>query len=160
MGALWVLVPHLAGAGEEVARGPVTNLPLPRFVSMRAASANVRRGPSLSHRVDWSFVRRGLPLQVTAEYGQWRRVRDVDGAGGWVHHSLLSGVRTVLVRGEAMVPLHAGASEATAVRAYIEPEAVARLEKCSGPWCLIGADGVQGWAARAALWGVGPEDDE
>src|SRR5689334_3953709 len=27
-------------------RGPVTHLPLPRFVSMRSDTANVRRGPS------------------------------------------------------------------------------------------------------------------
>ena len=89
-------------------RGPVTNLPLPRFVSMRAESANARRGPSLDQRVDWEFVRRGLPLEITAEYGQWRRVRDAEGDGGWVHHALLSGVRTALVRGEAPVPLRAG----------------------------------------------------
>ena len=82
-----------APAAADPARGPVTNLPLPRFVSMRAESANARRGPSLDQRVDWEFVRRGLPLEITAEYGQWRRVRDADGAGGWVHHALLSGRR-------------------------------------------------------------------
>src|SRR5690606_25371254 len=98
--------PADAGAAAE-SRGPVTNLPLPRFVSMRAETANVRRGPSLDQRVDWEFVRRGLPLQIVAEYGQWRRVRDVDGATGWVHHSLLSGARTALVLGEAPVALRA-----------------------------------------------------
>jgi len=159
-GALTVAAADPGREGEVVARGPVTSLPLPRFVSVRAETANVRRGPSLSHRVDWSFTRRGMPLEVTAEYGQWRRVRDADGAGGWVHHSLLSGVRTVLVQAGAMVPLYAGTSETTAIRAYIEPGAVARLEKCSQQWCLIGADGLQGWAARDVLWGVGPEDDE
>ena len=86
----------------------MTNLPLPRFVSMRAESANARRGPKLDQRVDWEFVRRGLPLEVVAEYGQWRRVRDAEGDGGWVHHTLLSGVRTALVRGEAPVALRAG----------------------------------------------------
>ena len=91
---------------------------------MRAESANARRGPSLDQRVDWEFVRRGLPLEITAEYGQWRRVRDADGAGGWVHHTLLSGVRTALVRGEAPVPLRAGPTEAAAVRAMAEPGVV------------------------------------
>ena len=90
--------PVTPAVAAEPARGPVTNLPLPRFVSMRAESANARRGPSLDQRVDWEFVHRGLPLEITAEYGQWRRVRDADGAGGWVHHALLSGVRTALVR--------------------------------------------------------------
>ena len=116
--------------GPSRARGPVTNLPLPRFVSMRAESANARRGPSLDQRVDWAFVRRGLPLEVVAEYGQWRRVRDAEGYGGWVHHTLLSGVRTALVTGEAPVPLLARPEEGAAVRAMAEPGVVGRLEAC------------------------------
>lgn len=145
-----------AGAAASGSRstGAVTNLPLPRYVSMRADTANARRGPSLSHRVDWTFLRRGLPLEVTAEYGHWRRVRDADGAGGWVHHSLLSGVRTVLVRAPAPVPLRAGPSDGTAVRALVEPGVVARLEDCDASWCRLSADGLTGWTPRGALWGI------
>jgi SH3-like domain-containing protein len=140
------------------ARGAVTNLPLPRFVSMRAGSANARRGPSLDQRVDWEFVRRGLPLEITAEYGQWRRVRDADGVGGWVHHALLSGVRTALVEGDAAVPLRAGPSADAAVRAMAEPGVVGRIEACEGDWCAIAAGGFEGWLPRAAIWGVGPDE--
>ena len=75
----------------------MTNLPMPRYVSLKADEGNARRGPSLSHRIDWVFTRRDMPLEVTAEYGHWRRVQDRDGQGGWVHYSLLSGVRTVIV---------------------------------------------------------------
>jgi SH3-like domain-containing protein len=149
--------PARAGAGAE-GRGPVTNLPLPRFVSMRADTANARRGPSLDQRIDWEFVRRGLPLEVTAEHGQWRRVRDAEGAGGWVHHTLLSGVRTALVQGEAAVPLRAGPNETSAVRAMAEPGVLGRLEACRGDWCEIAAGGTSGWLPRAVLWGVGPEE--
>ena len=160
------LAPAPAAGPAETARGPVTNLPLPRFVSMRADSANARRGPSLDQRVDWEFVRRGLPLEVTAEYGQWRRVRDADGAGGWVHHALLSGVRTALVLGEAPVPLRAGPTEAAAVRAMAEPGVVGRLEACRGDWCEIEAGGVEGWLPRGGALGrrsgrddrIGPKD--
>ena len=136
----------------------MTNLPLPRFVSMRAEEANARRGPSLDQRVDWEFVRRGLPLEVTAEYGQWRRVRDAEGYGGWVHHTLLSGVRTALVLGEAPVALRADPAEGAAVRAMAEPGVVARLEACAGDWCEIDAGGVEGWLPRPAIWGVGADE--
>ena len=78
--------------------GPETNLPMPRFVSLRANEANVRRGPSLSHRIDWIFKRQNMPLQVIAEYGHWRRVIDRDGQGGWVHYRMLSGARTVVIQ--------------------------------------------------------------
>lgn len=147
-----------AAENAAPARGPVTNLPLPRFVSMRSDVANARRGPSFDQRVDWEFVRRGMPLEVTGEYGQWRRVRDADGYGGWVHHTLLSGLRTALVRGDATLPLRAGPSDTAAVRAMAEPGVIGRLEACEGAWCEIAANGLAGWLPRAALWGVGPDE--
>ena len=153
-----------AEAGAEAAQGPrgvrgaVTNLPIPRYVSLRADSANARRGPSFDQRVDWEFVHRGLPLEVTAEYGHWRRVNDADGYGGWVHHTLLSGLRTALVRGDAPVALHAGPTEASAVRAMAEPGAIGRVVACEGAWCAIAAAGLEGWLPRAALWGVGADE--
>lgn len=147
-----------AAAGAEAGRGPVTDLPLPRFVSMRAETANARRGPSLDQRVDWSFVRRGLPLEVIAEYGQWRRVRDADGYGGWVHQTLLSGARTALVRAPAPVALRAAPEDGAKVRAVAEPGVVGRVEACRGAWCAIGVGGVYGWLPRTALWGVAPEE--
>lgn len=152
------IVGAAAAAGPLDARGAVTNLPLPRFVSVRAETARARRGPGLDQRIDWEFVRRGLPLEVTGEYGQWRRVRDSEGQGGWVHHSLLSSLRTGLVRGEAPVALRAAASEGSAVRALAEPGVVVRLEACADGWCRIAAEGVDGWVPRVSLWGVGPDE--
>lgn len=136
-------------------RGPVTNLPLPRFVSLKAAEGNVRRGPSLSHRIDWVFTRRSMPLEVTAEYGHWRRVRDREGAGGWVHYSLISGVRTVLVERDMLALRMKPESEARVV-AHAEAGVIARLGDCGPDWCRITAGRQKGWVTKDALWGVGP----
>ncbi|SFR00001.1 SH3-like domain-containing protein [Poseidonocella sedimentorum] len=143
----------LARAGAEDIRGPVTNLPLPRFVSIKAAEANVRRGPSLTHRIDWVFKRRNLPVEITAEHGHWRRVRDRDGAGGWVHYALLSGVRYVIVTSE-MLDLLAKPEEDARVMARLEGGVVAQLGACEPFWCRIEAGGFKGWAPKSALWGV------
>ncbi len=143
----------------DTTKGQVTSLPVPRFVSMRAETANARRGPSLDQRVDWEFVQRGMPLEVTAEYGQWRRVRDAEGQGGWVHHTLLSGVRTALILGDVAVPLRAGPADDTAIRAMAEPGVVGRLEECHLAWCELSTGGVEGWLPRAVLWGVGAEEE-
>lgn len=151
-----VAAPAPLRAQETVGVGPVTSLPLPRYVSIRAREANVRRGPGLTHRIDWEYRRRGLPVEVTAEYGQWRRVRDADGAGGWVHHSLLSGTRTGLVRGDDPVRLQAGSSDRTALRAMLEPGVIARIESCDGTWCEVSIDGLGGWVRQTALWGLNP----
>lgn len=138
-------------------RGPVTNLPMPRFVSMKSSEGNVRRGPSLSHRIDWVFKRRNMPLQITAEHGHWRRVQDRDGAGGWVHYALLSGVRTVLVE-QDMLQLHARPDRQSPTTAAFEMGVVARLGRCNSGWCRISAGGYRGWASKKALWGVRPDE--
>ena len=142
-------------AAEEIARGPVTNLPIPRYVSMKAAEGNVRRGPSLSHRIDWVFTRRDMPLRITAEHGNWRRVQDRDGQGGWVHYALLSGARTVLVERD-MLTLHTRPDANTPIVAALEAGVIARLGKCEPGWCRVSAGGFRGWAETDALWGVIP----
>ncbi len=134
-------------------RGPVTNLPLPRFVSMKAKEGNVRRGPSLTHRIDWVFQHNNMPLLITAEFGHWRRVQDIEGQGGWMHYALLSGVRTVIVKTPNLaLRLRPNIAAATAV--FAEERAIARLEECLIDWCEISSDGHSGWAPKADLWGV------
>lgn len=154
--AIFVVAP-ISEAWAKGKRGPVTNLPLPRYVSMKASEGNVRRGPSLTHRIDWVFKRRGMPLEITAEYGHWRRVRDQDGAGGWVHYALLSGVRTVLIQ-EDMLTVHAHPNPQAPITAAFEYGVVARLGECAEAWCEITAGGYSGWAPKSKLWGVAPEE--
>lgn len=141
-------------------RGPVTNLPIPRFVSLKASEGNVRRGPSLSHRIDWIYKHRGMPLRVTAEHGHWRRVEDRDGAGGWVHYSLISGARTGLVE-DHMAPIHLKADPNSGVAAYVEAGVIARLGQCDPIWCRVTVkdhDGRshKGWMDRDKIWGLMP----
>ena len=135
-------------------RGSVTNLPLPRYVSMKASEANVRRGPSLTHRIDWVFKRKDVPLVITAEHGHWRRVEDRDGVGGWIHYSLLSGTRTALVEKD-MLDLLSNPQSGALVVARLELGVVVRLEKCDREWCRLSASGYKGWVPKSALWGIG-----
>lgn len=137
--------------------GKVTSLSLPRFVSMKTDEGNVRRGPSLSHRVDWVFKRENMPLEITAEYGNWRRVRDRDGAGGWMHYSLLSGVRTVIVQKD-YTPMRARAEVGADPNAYAEQGVVAILDTCLPDWCKIKAGGEKGWVLKTELWGVSADE--
>lgn len=137
--------------------GPVTNLPLPRYVSLKADKGNVRRGPGLTHRIDWVFTRRDMPLEIVGEYGHWRRVRDQDGAGGWIHYTLLSGVRTAIVETDQLSLLSKPHPRATE-KARAQAGVVARLEKCGPDWCRIKAGGTRGWVPKQTLWGVRPDE--
>ncbi len=133
--------------------GPVTGMPLPRFVSLKSASTNARRGPSLSHRVDWEFLRKGLPVRVTAEYENWRRVEDSEGAGGWVHYTLLSGARAILVTAGTATLYRTPDSNAAKV-AVAQAGVIGSLESCADGWCEIEVDGFGGWTEAGNLWGV------
>lgn len=156
---LWWLgiAPTAALAQAVLQKGAVTNLPIPRYVSLKASEGNVRRGPSLTHRIDWVFKRRDMPLQVTGEHGHWRRVMDRDGAGGWVHYALLSGVRTVIVEKD-MLTLHTRPDPQTPVVAALELGVVARLGYCNIDWCSLSAGGYRGWTRKENIWGVGADE--
>lgn len=143
-------VPVFAGTEE---RGSVTNLPMPRFVSMKAKQGNVRRGPGLTYRIDWVFQHTNTPLLITAEFGHWRRVQDKDGQGGWMHYALLSGVRTVIISAPNLA-LRRKPTPHAAPAAYAEEGAIASLNECIRHWCSVSANGKGGWALKVDLWGV------
>jgi|ERR1051326_2959764 SH3-like domain-containing protein len=140
--------------------GP-SGLPLPRFVSLRAERVNVRSGPTKDNDVNWVYTRVGLPVEIIAEYDNWRRIRDWEGAEGWVLHSLLSGRRTALVSAPAksvddFVPLHASGEKQSAITARLQAGVLATVKRCNNNWCRITGQGFDGWIEQERLWGVYP----
>ena len=133
--------------------GTVTNLPIPRYVSLRSSRINVRRGPGLDYRKDWVFRRTGWPVKIVDEYGDWRRIVDKDDAGGWVFHAMLTGRRTVLITGDSVFFRKTPRNTAPAV-AQVEQGVVARLRRCEQEWCEVEKDSYRGWVPKADLWGV------
>jgi SH3-like domain-containing protein len=137
--------------------GMVTNLPLPRFVSLKGNEGNARRGPGLTHRIDWVFTRSGMPLRITAEYEHWRRVEDAEGVGGWVHYALLSGVRSVLIAAD-MAEFRNRPQDEAEVIFKAERNVVGWVQECLPDWCRLSVDGERGWVRKTALWGVSPTE--
>lgn len=153
----------LAGtaAAQTVKTGP-SGLPVPRFVSLKSDAVNVRRGPSRDQEVVWRYVRAGLPVEVTQEYENWRRIRDFEGGEGWVFHSLLSGTRTALVapwdKSGKPVAIRAEPDGKAAVTAELEPGVQAVVKQCNGAWCKLSAKAFAGWIEQTSLWGVYPNE--
>lgn len=150
----------LAGAAPEARAngvGPVSGLPLPRFVSLKSDRVNLREGPSKEHRTAWVFQHAGLPVEIVAEFDNWRRIRDVEGAEGWVLHSLLSGRRTAIVapwrRGETH-PLRSEAAQDAAAVARLESGLIVNVRRCDKTWCRVFGRGFDGFIEQKLLWGV------
>jgi SH3-like domain-containing protein len=144
-----------------VALGTTSGLPVPRFVSLKSDHVNVRGGPTKDNDVSWIYTKSGLPVEITAEFENWRRVRDSEGSEGWVYHSLLSGKRTAVVTTKSkdeLAQLHDRADESSAVAAQLEAGVVANVRRCSGTWCRITGTGFDGWIEQERLWGVYPEE--
>jgi len=141
--------------------GSVTRLPLPRFASLKTDRVNLREGPSKDHATKWVYERVGLPVEITAEFEVWRRVRDSEGVEGWVLHSLLSGRRTALVtpnkKGENS-KIFARPSESADLAATLQSGVIVNIRNCDGAWCLVDGDGFKGYIQQLRLWGVYPNE--
>ncbi len=131
--------------------------PLPRFVSLRSNKVNVRRGPGTEYPIVWQFQRRGLPLEIIAEYKLWRHIRDYEGAQGWIHASLLRGQRAVILKVTPKIqPLRSAPNKDARMLALLQAGVIAELEGCNQDWCEINLDHHDGWLPRDVLWGLYP----
>lgn len=144
---------------EAYTQGPFggSGLPLPRFVSLRAQIINMRTGPGVRYPVDWVYKRRNMPMEVIAEFRTWRKVRDYQGTEGWMHQSMLSNKRTIVVTGQTRKLRHQSDSKSVAV-ARIEPGKEGEVKRCQegAGWCKISFGKYEGWLRRVDFWGVYP----
>ena len=150
-----------AGTDAALPTGAVSGLPVPRFVSLKSDRVNVRGGPNKDQDVRWVYTRAGMPVEVTAEFENWRRVRDWEGSEGWVYHSLLSGKRTAVVvptLKDDLVPLYESADVKSGVVARLQSGVLAQLKSCDGTWCQIAGKNFNGWIRQERLWGAYPNE--
>ncbi|MBI1868634.1 MAG: hypothetical protein HYS06_10150 [Methylocystis sp.] len=145
---------HAGGQAQQT--GAVSGLPIPRFVSLKTDRVNLHEGPSKDHPTLWIYERAGLPVEITAEYEIWRKIRDWEGTEGWVLHSLLSGRRTALVAPWKKDPLLLTASDHATPLAKLAPGVIANLRGCDGKWCHVAGQGFDGYIQQENLWGVYP----
>lgn len=131
-----------------------SGLPIPRFVSLRSDKVFMRTGPALRYPIKWIYVRAGMPIEVVQEFDTWRKVRDIKGDEGWIHQSLLSGKRNVIVQAEGGLTLLRDNEIGAKLVARLENNVQAEVESCEGSWCEIAAGGFSGWTQRNLLYGV------
>jgi SH3-like domain-containing protein len=140
----------------EVGKG-TSGLVVPRFASLRSSEVNMRTGPGTRYPIEWVFTHQGLPVEITAEYEIWRRVRDPEGAEGWVHKSALSGKRAAIITG-ALRELHKDADDKTPTLAHLEIGSTGQLISCMKDWCKLKFNGIKGYLYKTDFWGAYPNE--
>nr|WP_310524255.1 SH3 domain-containing protein [Polymorphobacter sp.] len=154
---LLLLAAPSAAAVEERADG-TTNLPVPRFVSLKSNSAMMRTGPDdRRFPIQLEYKRRGLPLEIIREYGIWRQVRDPEGTIGWMNKSLLSGDRSGFVTGNIRT-LYTSPDLQSRVAWRVEPGTVMTITLCENVWCRVSNGGRSGYILRNQMWGTYPNE--
>ncbi|GAB4371699.1 MAG: SH3 domain-containing protein [Kiloniellaceae bacterium] len=147
--------PEEPGAQQPAAVPGRTGLPLPRFVSLRAAEVNLRTGPGTRYPIDWVYQRRGMPVEIVDEFDTWRRIRDWQGTEGWVHQSMVQGQRGILVTGKRQTLRRRPEPDSPGV-ALVDAGVVGVLKRCQLDWCEVAAGGFTGWLRRDAFYGLYP----
>lgn len=145
------LVPIVLMTGHRLAADKPP--PGPRYGSLRADPVNLRAGPGDRYPIEWVFTRRGLPVEILADYDVWLKIRDYEGTEGWVHERMVTSNRNVIVDG-GMRTLRAEPAKTAAVVAKAEAGVIARLLECRSAWCRVDAQGIKGWLQRTEIWGV------
>ncbi len=134
-----------------------SNLPIPRYVSLKSAEVNVRVGPGKRYPTQYVYKRLGLPVQVVEEFAHWRKIADYEGASGWVHKGMIDGKRTAIIVGKSQ-NLYAkpDATSAPVIRAA--KSVVGEVKRCEPDWCEMEISGREGWIRKADIWGVKREE--
>ena len=126
------------------------------MLSIKGDNINLRSGPGAKYKVLWELDQ-GFPLEVLKRTGDWYRVRDFEGAVGWVSRDGVDKTPHMIVKGN---------KNAKPIDLYSDPAANARvvakanygvvlktLEQKKG-WVKVQHDqGVTGWVKKSYLWG-------
>ncbi len=150
--AWWLFLAAFVPLAAEAADTPFR----PHYVSQRTGEAYLREGPGYAYKILWVYKHKAYPFKENASFDVWRRVTAPDGTVGWMSAQMLSDVRTVLVTGKDRVEIHKSQALDAKIVGYADPDAILSVKACEAEFCRVRAPGVDGWIARARIWGVDP----
>ena len=140
------------------AKGSVTSLDIPRFVSLKSNDVNLRVGPSVNYPIEIKYLQKNLPVEIIDEFDVWRKIKDYQNNIGWLHKSLVKGDRFILT----------GVGLKNSVNVYnrpngkligiIEKNNILSLSSCLVNWCSVYNNEIKGWLTKDNIWGVYKEE--
>jgi SH3-like domain-containing protein len=147
--------PLIAAPVTETENGATgsTGAAVPRFASLAADDVALRRGPGFDYPILWKYARRGLPVKIIREFGEWRRVSDMDGIEGWMHTKMLSSQRSAIVIGTTRV-MFQQPDTGSKPQWRAQVGVTGRIMICQEAWCQLNIDGKTGYIMRTHIWGT------
>lgn len=151
------LIGVLAAVAQENMPSPQKDSDnLPRFVSLRSSPVNARSGPGVKYPIEWVYMQKSAPVEVIAEFEDWRRIRDWQGSESWIKSQMLNIKRFAKVVTPGENNLYAKSNYKSKVIARVEDEAIGEVKKCppNNEFCLIKFEQIEGWMPRQNLYGI------
>ena len=134
--------------------GKETGLEIPRYISLKSNDANIRVGPSKNYPIEIKYIKKNYPLKVLEEYENWRKVEDFQKNFGWIHKSLISGIRTGIILSNDNKTIKLLNTLNGNVIGEIGSGNIVFLEKCKIDWCLVSFGDYRGWIDKKNIWGI------
>ena len=129
------------------------NSSLPKFVSLKFNEVNARTGPNLRYPIKWVYIQKGEPVEIIAQFEQWRKIKDYNGDEGWVHEAMIHNKRHVIVHSKDYIPVYMRDSMKRII-AKAEPKARLDLVNCNNRSCKIKNNNIEGYVMKEHLWGI------
>ena len=135
-------------------KGPVTNLDMPRFVSLKSNDVNLRVGPSVNYPIELKYTQNNLPVEIIDEFDVWRKIKDSENNIGWLHKSLIKGERYILTgyKNEKEINLYNRPNGK--IIGIIKKNNILDLKMCIINWCKVSQNKIKGWLLKKNVWGV------
>ncbi len=131
-----------------------------RFVSMRANKVNARSGPNMRYPIEWIYQQQNYPVEIIAEYEQWRKIRDYEGTVSWVMKNLLTNARYALVTEPGITNIYSKDSLNSEVIARAENGSIGKIKKCTPAFCFLEFENkIEGWMQRSVIYGVKKDEE-
>lgn len=100
-------------------------------------------------------VPRGAPLEVVLTYGEWIKVRDINGDMAWTEARNLTPKRNVIVR-TANLKIRSTPDDAATAAFIVDKGVLLEVtEAAAGGWLKVRhKDGLTGYVKNADIWGI------
>ncbi len=122
-----------------------------QMVAVQNENVNMRSGPSTKSKVLWKLGT-GFPLKVIQRSGSWYKVRDFEGASGWIHRSVVNSSGHMIVK-KRKINIRNRPNTRSKVVAKANYGVVFKTLKKTKGWVKVRHGDIVGWIKQTLLWG-------